>query len=141
MYPEIIEILAFLGAIGDYSYIDRIGNAVDEVTLMESVRDAIRAYYTNCLGETKCVIYDKEKNLGVYCPSIDAESIDKAVSVMLAKLGKSTRVEMIKLSREIALKAYAEIPVVRDKLKCSQPAQQAQQPTQQAQQPAPQAQQ
>ncbi|MGC8987947.1 hypothetical protein [Infirmifilum sp.] len=134
MYSEIIEILAFLGAVGDYSYIDRIGNAIDEVTLMESVRDAIRAYYTNCLEEAKCVVYDKEKNLGVQCPSIDRDSIEKAVSAMLDKLSKSTRVEMIKLSREIALKAYAKIPVVRDELKCSQPAQQEQQPTPQAQQ-------
>ncbi len=40
----LVEVLGFLGALKNYSYIDRLGNAVDEVTVEEALRDAIRAY-------------------------------------------------------------------------------------------------
>jgi len=118
MYEHIIEVLSFLGATGDYSYLDRLGNAIDEISVLEALRDAIRAYYTNCLGERACVEYDRESKLGVLCPEFKPEELEQAVSQIAVKLSKASRVEIIKLSRELALKAYAKIPEARKRLVC-----------------------
>jgi CRISPR-associated protein Csa5 len=117
MFEQILDLLSFLGVLGDYSYIDRLGNAIDEVTILESLRDAIRAYYTNCLREKKCIEYSE--NVGVLCPDISSEELEKAVSVISAKLATINRVEIIKLSRELALKAYARIPLIKEKHRCT----------------------
>jgi CRISPR-associated protein Csa5 len=117
MFEQILDLLSFLGVLGDYSYIDRLGNAIDEVTILESLRDAIRAYYTNCLREKKCIEYSE--NVGVLCPDISSEELEKTVSVISAKLATINRVEIIKLSRELALKAYARIPLIKEKNRCT----------------------
>jgi len=118
MYEQIIEVLSFLGSTGDYSYLDRLGNAIDEISILEALRDAIRAYYTNCLDKRACIEYDRESKIGVLCPEFKPEDLEQVVSQITAKLGKASRVEIIKLSRELALKAYAKIPETRGKLKC-----------------------
>ena len=118
MYEHIIQVLSFLGAIGDYSYLDRLGNAIDEISVLEALRDAIRAYYTNCLGKRACVEYNRENKLGVLCPEIKSEELEQAVSQITAKISKASRVEIIKMSREFALKAYAKIPETRKRLEC-----------------------
>lgn len=115
---EIVEVLAFLGALGDYGYIDRLGNAIDEITFMEAVRDSIRAFYTNCLEEKRCIEYDREKKLGALCPDLKPEKLEEVVSGVLRSVEKASRVELIRLSRKIALEAYAKIPVVRSKYSC-----------------------
>lgn len=118
-YPEdLVILLAFLGATGDYSYIDRLGNAIDEVTILESLRDAIRAYYTNCLGERKCVEYDRERKLGVMCPSISSEKLDTIVEFVSRHLSRASRIEIIRLSREMALRSYAKVPRIRSEYAC-----------------------
>jgi len=119
MYEQIIEVLSFLGSTGDYSYLDRLGNAIDEISILEALRDAIRAYYTNCLDKRACMEYDRESRIGVLCPELKPEDLEQVVSQITAKLGKASRVEIIKLSRELALKAYAKIPEIREKLKCT----------------------
>jgi len=113
-----VEILSFLGAIEEYSYIDRIGNAIDEISVLEALKDAVRAYYTNCMKEKKCVEYNRELKLGVYCPDVKPEELDQIISSISARVGKVSRIELIKLSRELALKAYARIPEVRKRLEC-----------------------
>jgi len=117
MFEQILDLLSFLGALGDYSYIDRLGNAIDEITVLESLRDAIRAYYTNCLKDRRCIEYSK--NVGVLCPEISSEDLEKTISVISAKLATTSRVEIIRLSRELSLKAYARIPLIKEKYKCT----------------------
>ncbi|MET1160251.1 MAG: hypothetical protein ABWW65_04765 [Thermoprotei archaeon] len=118
-FSEIIEVLAFLGSIGDYSYIDRLGNAIDEITFMEAIKDSIRAYYTNCLEAPKCVEYDREKKLGVRCPDLKPDQLEKIINGILANVSKVSRAEIIKLARELALKAYARIPIMREQYRCT----------------------
>ncbi len=118
MYDQIIEVLSFLGAIGDYSYLDRLGNAIDEASILEALRDAVRAYYTNCLNRPPCVEYDREKGLGIKCPQLKPEDLEKETSYITMNLSKASRIEIIKMSREIALKAYARIGDIREKGLC-----------------------
>ena len=115
---ELIEVLSFMGATGDYSYLDRLGNAIDEISFLEALRDAIRAYYTNCLKERICVEYDRENKLGVLCPEIKPEKLEEAISHINEKLRGASRIDIVKISREIALKAYAKIGEIREKQSC-----------------------
>jgi len=104
-FDQIIEVLAFLGATGDYSYIDRLGNSIDDVSILEAVRDALRAYYTLCVspsrhGETK-----------VRCPDDKLlDGLSKAVDDLANYIAGKSRVEQVKLARELSLRAYARIP-------------------------------
>jgi CRISPR-associated protein Csa5 len=118
MYERVIDILSFLGALGDYSYLDRLGNAIDEVSVLEALRDAIRAYYTNCLEGDRCKVYDRERGIGVLCPDIKPEELEETVSQVVSRISRISRVELIRLSRELALRAYAKIADVRSKYVC-----------------------
>jgi CRISPR-associated protein Csa5 len=118
VYERIVDVLSFLGALGDYSYLDRLGNAIDEVSVLEALRDAIRAYYTNCLEGDKCRVYDREKGVGVLCPDIRPEELEETVSQVVGRISRISRVELIRLSRELALRAYARIADVRSKYAC-----------------------
>jgi CRISPR-associated protein Csa5 len=102
MFEPIVSILAYLGSQKDYSYIDRLGNAIDEISIMEALRDAVRSFITKCEEpESKC-------------PSIDFQELDKSLNTLLEKISPKhqkqvIKLEVIKLARELSLKAYAKI--------------------------------
>lgn len=113
---EIIQLLGFLGALRNYGYIDRVGNAIDEVTIEEALRDAIRAYLTQCVeAGKKCI--ELGENIGITCPDINPESLEESIKMILKEIKKS-KVELIKFSRSLALEAYASIPKIREEHTC-----------------------
>lgn len=118
LLEDLIMILGFNGAIGDYSYIDRLGNAIDEISVIEAIKDAIRAYYTNCSKTSKCIEYDREHKQGVLCPEISSERLNNAISWLISQITNSTRIDVIKLSREIALKSYTALIDIRKNRAC-----------------------
>ncbi|MEM4958677.1 MAG: hypothetical protein QXX12_02250 [Nanopusillaceae archaeon] len=111
-----MEVLGFLGALKNYSYIDRLGNAVDEVTVEEALRDAIRAYLSQC-GENPETCIEIDENQGVKCVELDPSALEQSVYVLLASIRKS-KIELLKTSRSIALEAYAAIPRIRKNQEC-----------------------
>lgn len=114
---EVTKLLGFLGALKDYSYIDRVGNAIDEVTLLEALKDAIRAYHTRCIDQKDaCIEYDV--GVGVKCPELRAEDLERAVAIAISESRKS-RIELSRFSRSVALRAYAAIPRIRLELNCT----------------------
>lgn len=106
---EVVQLLGFLGALRSYGFIDRVGNAVDEATVLEALRDAVRAYLTLCLErrERRCV--EVEKGVEIKCPDLNPEELEKSIGVVGSVIRRS-KVDLIKVSREIALRAYASIP-------------------------------
>ncbi|MEM4562203.1 MAG: hypothetical protein QW123_04950 [Desulfurococcaceae archaeon] len=114
---ELVEILGFLGALRNYGYIDRLGNAVDEVTVEEAIRDAIRAYLSQC-GENPEACVEINENVGVKCVQLDPSALERSVGALLARIRQS-KVELLKTSRSIALEAYAAIPRIRENQKCT----------------------
>ena len=114
---ELVNLLGFLGALKNYGYIDRVGNAIDELTISEALRDAIRAYITHC-GEDveKCIEISESE--GVKCLGLNPEELKRLVEIAIAEMKKS-KIEMLKFSRHLALRAYAAIPVIRIQQKCT----------------------
>jgi len=110
---KIVEILGFLGAMRDYSYIDRLSTALDETSVYETLKDAIRAYLSLC-HEEKEVEY---KNKVYICPDVAGDELEKEVSEVKKSVKGKTGAEIVKFSRELAMQAYATIPkiVVREK--------------------------
>lgn len=114
---ELVQVLGFLGALRNYGYIDRVGNAVDEVTLHEALKDAIRAYLSQCIEiSSKCV--ELEKNVGILCPEIDPEKLEASVNLLVREARKS-KTDLLKTSRSLALEAYSAIPRIRLKNTCT----------------------
>lgn len=105
---QVVEILAFLGAQKDYSYIDRLGNALDEISIMEAIRDAIRAYYALCREGPGSV--DLGGGKIVKCPQVSDADLEKAVNTLASMLQNRPRTEIVKLARELSMRAYARIP-------------------------------
>lgn len=120
---EIVKLLGFLAATGDYSYVDKIGNAIDEVTLLDALKDALRAYQTYCAGRKEvCIEYGEGS--GISCPELEPDAVERAISEITAlaskvSRGEASRIELSRLSRELALRAYAIIPVLRRELACT----------------------
>lgn len=105
MYENIVKVLAFLGAMKDYSAIDRLGNAIDEVSFYEAIRDAIRAYNSYCREGVS-----KQE---VPCPKdIDHQKLDEEINQISRILGSQDKLKVIQLSRELAVKSYAKIPLI-----------------------------
>lgn len=113
---EVIHMLAFLGALRNYSYIDRIGNAIDEVTVEEALKDAIRAYISQCI-ESRQECIEIEENIGLKCPELSSENLERSIGIIVNEMKKS-KAELLKTSRTIALEAYASIPRIREEHKC-----------------------
>ena len=97
MFEPIIDMLAFLGSQKDYSYIDRLGNALDEISILEAIRDAMRAFYATCGSE------------GTNCPQIDAQKLQDDVNILTSIIQNKPRFQVLQLARELSLKSYARI--------------------------------
>ncbi len=111
-HSSLVDILAFLGAQEEYSYIDRLGNAIDLIGILEAIRDAMRAYISYCSPEGRVGGSSQE----VECPEIDPEKLEREVkylenwlSAMWYDERRGGRVEVIRFSREMAIEAYAKI--------------------------------
>ncbi len=106
---KLVEVLAFLGALRDYSYIDRLSTALNEASVYEALNDAIRAYLSLCQGkekyETKDAVYE--------CPQVSGDELAKEVEEVKKAVKGKPGGEVVKFSRELAMQAYAAIPKVR----------------------------
>lgn len=113
---EVVELLAFLGAMRNYSYIDRVGNAIDEVSVEEALKDALRAYITQCIeGKQECI--EVEENIGIKCPDLKVENLEHLMGSILKEI-QENKINLLKVSRRIALEAYAAIPRIRKEYAC-----------------------
>lgn len=110
----VIEILAFYAATRNYSYIDRLANALDEVTAYEAVRDALRDFYSQCVDRReKCVEVSEE--LKVLCPEVDLGLLEKAVDELLRRIRGRSGDVIVRETREVALAALARKPKVMER--------------------------
>jgi CRISPR-associated protein Csa5 len=115
MYEELIRVLAFFAALRNYGYVDRLGNALDEITAIEAVKDAIRDFHSNCLDSAeKCVEAKVEgEEVKLKCPDISAEDLMRNLDRFVEDVKDKSGDVIVKVTRRIALAALAEKEVLR----------------------------
>ncbi len=96
MRDVLVEVLAFFAAQRNYGYIDRLGNALDEVTAYEALRDALRDYYSICV--------DRKQEC---CPDINPEDLENAIKYFISHLSGKGGDVIVRETRKIALEALA----------------------------------
>ena len=108
---KLVEILAFLGAMRDYSYIDRLATALNETSVYEALKDAVRAYLSLCPPDGSGWVEYKDKRYE--CPKVAGDELEREVEDVLKAVKGRSGAEIVKYSRELAMRAYAAIPKVR----------------------------
>lgn len=105
----VLDVLAFYAATRNYGYVDRLANAIDEVTAYEAIRDALRDFYSQCVDRRdKCV--EVTQDFRVLCPEVELGQLERAVSEFLRRIGGKPGDVVVKETREIALAALARKP-------------------------------
>ncbi|MFN7106384.1 MAG: hypothetical protein ACK4M3_07380, partial [Pyrobaculum sp.] len=92
----LVDVLAYFAAQKNYGYIDRIGNALDEMTIHEAIRDALRDYHSLCVDRQQA-----------NCPNIDLGDVEKATNMIISELREKSGGEIVRVARQIAVKALA----------------------------------
>ena len=111
---NLIVILGFLGAMKNYSYIDRLSVALDETSVYEALKDAIRTYLSLCSDKKEVELGEEEK---ILCQQIDTEKLEAEVNEIILHVKGRSGGEIVKITRELALQAYATIPDIESKFK------------------------
>ena len=102
---SLIEILAAFAAARKYSYVDRIGNSLEQLTALEALKDALRDLDSTC-REGGFIEIDRERNICVPCPSVSSEDLKNSVGFFEAMMRKGRR-EFLELTRKIAARALS----------------------------------
>jgi len=102
-------VLAFFSAMKNYGYVDRLGNALNEITAVEALKDAIRDFHSTCLDSPdKCVeVKMGSEALKLKCPEIDVEELHKDLEEFITKLSGKSGDVIVKETRKLALRALA----------------------------------
>lgn len=111
---SVIDVLAFYAAVRNYGYVDRLANAIDEVTAYEALRDALRDFYSQCVDRRdKCV--EVTQDLKILCPEIELGQLEKAVGEFLRRIRGKPGDVIVRETREIALAALARKPKLMER--------------------------
>lgn len=114
LLDPLLDVLAFYAGTRNYGYIDRLANAIDEVTAYEAVRDALRDFYSQCVDRReKCVEVDED--LRVLCPEVELGLLERAVTEFLRRVKDKPGDVVVRETREIALAALARKPKVMER--------------------------
>lgn len=109
LLEPIVEVFAFYAATRNYGYIDRLANALDEVTAYEAVRDALRDFYSQCVDrQDKCI--EVSESLKILCPEVELGELERAVRDFLKRIEGKPGDAIVRETREIALLALGRKP-------------------------------
>ena len=113
----LVNVLGFFSALRNYGYVDRLGNALDEVTAIEAVKDAIRDFHSLCIdSKDKCVEtrVDSEE-IKFKCPEISPEDLMNDFNEFLNNIEGKPGDVIVRVTRRIALAALAKKEVLKQR--------------------------
>ena len=114
-YRGLVRVLAFFAALRNYGYVDRLGNALDEVTALEALKDSIRDFHSLCFdSKDKCV----ETKIGgeeirLRCPDVSAEDLMKDFNDFIESIKGKPGDLIVRSTRRLTLAALAEKEILR----------------------------
>ncbi|MEB2835842.1 MAG: hypothetical protein GSR80_001083 [Desulfurococcales archaeon] len=104
----IVDILAFFAAMGNYGYLDVLGNALERTTALEALGNALRDYRSTCLDASPEQRRRLEAEEGVRCPRLGPGDLEAAVREFEEVTREKERSgELVVLLREIYVRALA----------------------------------
>ena len=104
----IVDILAFFAAMGNYGYLDVLGNALERTTALEALGNALRDFRSTCLDATPHQRRRLESEEGVRCPRVRPNDLEVAVSAFEEVTREKERTgELVVLLREVYVRALA----------------------------------
>lgn len=95
----LVDILAYFVAARNYSYVDILSNALDPLTAMEAIINALRDFETSCLKSG-------QRNEEVICPSIKPSDLEKALRIAESQIREPGE-NLFHFTRKIAMRAFA----------------------------------
>ncbi|MEM0340423.1 MAG: hypothetical protein QXV55_04300 [Acidilobaceae archaeon] len=108
----LVKILAFFAAQRNYGYIDRIGNALDEITVYEAIKDAVRDYHSLCTDKPAQERVVEVKIGGttfkLRCPNIEPEDIEKSVISFKKRIEGKSSADIVKETRNLYIEVMAK---------------------------------
>jgi len=105
-YNLVIELLGFLTATRDYSFVDRVGNSLNSVVVAEAIRDALRAYISLCThGMDKNVKIGEDQY--IQCPELDPIKLEEQVNVLLSSIMELPSGKLIEITRDLATRSLS----------------------------------
>lgn len=106
LFKPLETALAYFAANKNFSYIDRLGNALNLDAIEAAIYDALRDFTTACSPGRPIEVREDE----VPCPSIDLSQLEQAVKAFLAAVKSPKRTqkgEHLRMARELAINALA----------------------------------
>jgi len=100
---SIIDILAFFVATRNYSYVDILSNALDELTAREALINALRDYRSTCPQPGMTV---ERRDIKVRCPSVSHDTLEAAVRIVESRL-REAGADLMTFTRSLSLNALA----------------------------------
>ena len=108
MRELLVELLAYFAAQRNYGYIDKLGNALDEITAYEALKDALRDYNSVCV--------DRRQEC---CPNIDPARLEMAVKNFIESISGKSGDVIVKETRKLSLEVLARrVAIVEMLAKC-----------------------
>jgi hypothetical protein len=101
------DVLGFFAAARVYGYLDVVGNAIDEVTVLQALEDALRDFKATCIDRRP-----DPREVGAYCPRVSYRQLEEAVEAArrAASIGGGC---LVRFTRHLALQALARSYALR----------------------------
>jgi len=105
-YNLVVEMIGFLTATRDYSFVDRVGNALDNVIVIEAVRDALRTFISLCVHSVDKRV-EVEEGQYIPCPELNHEELERQVDKFLDNIKELRGGKLVEIARDLAARALA----------------------------------
>ncbi|MEM0366127.1 MAG: hypothetical protein QXD80_07275 [Acidilobaceae archaeon] len=116
----LVEILAFFAAQRNYGYIDRIGNALDEITVYEAIKDVLRDYHSLCSdkpAQDRIVeVKIRETTFKLRCPNIEPEDLEESIYKFIGHIKGKSGYDIVKETRNLHVEVMSRKATIFEEL-------------------------
>ncbi|MEM1830724.1 MAG: hypothetical protein QXY55_06165 [Candidatus Korarchaeota archaeon] len=120
----LVEMLAFFAAQRNYGYIDRIGGALDEITVYEAIKDALRDYYSLCVDklDRDRIVEVKvgETTFKLRCPNLEPEDLENSINDFKKRIEGKQGVDLVRETRNLYIEVMARKPKIFEELRVTE---------------------
>ncbi|MCE4604207.1 MAG: hypothetical protein F7B20_04485 [Aeropyrum sp.] len=102
----LVEVLSYFVAKRNYGYVDILTNALDRITVLEAIINAIRDFEADCAS-------GRPQSEDIRCPEIPPEKLSQSVEEFQSKIEGLSGAQLMELARSLSLRALARGGMLR----------------------------